>query len=85
MGWDRQRGHCELFAGSNSDIIDVPFSTFNPGTYNYTEERGYFGVTAVADPNINCTLDVMEATSEPAAMAFADLGGLALLVSLRRN
>jgi hypothetical protein len=70
--------------GSNSGLIDVPFSTFSPGTYNYTEPGGYSGGTAVFGPNINYTLDIV-AAPEPCSVALAGLSGIALLVSLRRK
>jgi hypothetical protein len=64
--------------GSNSELINVPFSVFNPGTYNYTQ-------TSVFNPNIFYTLTVVQPTPEPSTLALAGLGGLGLLWQFRRR
>lgn len=70
--------------GSNSGLIDVPFSTFNPGTYNYTQVGQWFDGSSDFGPSIIYNLDIV-AAPEPFSIALAGLGGLAWLVSLRRK
>jgi len=71
--------------GSNSAVINVPFSVFNPGTYSYTQLGHNAGGTGVFNPNINYTLTVTQPVPEPSAIALAGLGGLSLLAYRRRK
>jgi len=59
---------------TDSTIIDVPFSIFNPGTYSYTEMAG----TGVFGQNVNYTLNVVGAIPEPSTLVLAGMGGLLL-------
>jgi len=66
---------------ADSATIDVPFSTFNPGTYHYSTpyNTGTF-VTAM-----NYTLDVLEPAPEPSTLALAGLALFGMIASQRRR
>jgi hypothetical protein len=70
----------------DSAIIDVPYSCFNPGTYQYISpgaaEAGADGGPFTTDLTMNLTVGPVP---EPSTLALAGLGGLGLLLFRRRK
>jgi hypothetical protein len=66
---------------TDTGVIDVPFSDFKPGSYNYTETAG----SGPFSQNINFDLTVVQPVPEPSTLALAGLGGLATLLYRRRK
>jgi hypothetical protein len=65
---------------TDSAIIDVPISIFNPGTYSYAETAGTGGFG-----QINYNLTVVQAVPEPSTWAFLGSGLIGLLMFQRRK
>ena len=69
--------HLIYNAGTESALIPVPYSDFNPGTYQYVYSAGSFFDTAA-------TVDLtVGPVPEPTTLALAGLGGLGLLLFRR--
>jgi hypothetical protein len=69
--------HLTYYAGTQSAIIPVPFSDFNPGTYQTSYAAGTFFDTATT---ANLTIGT---APEPTTMALAAMGGLGGLLTFR--
>jgi len=67
--------------GADSETIDVPLSTFNPGTYTYSTSYGQDGFNS----SMNYTLNVLTPTPEPSTMALGAIGLGGLIIARRRN
>jgi hypothetical protein len=71
--------HLTYDAGSQSALIPVPFSDFNPGTYQTSYAAGTFFDTAAT---ANLTVG---AVPEPTTLALSAIGGLGGWLFLRRR
>ncbi len=69
----------KYIAGTESVLIPVDFSNFNPGTYQSVYAAGTY-----LDTTTTITLTV-EGVPEPSTLALAGLGGLSLLAFRRRK
>lgn len=67
--------------GADSTVIDVPFSSFNPGSYSYIDEAG----SDVFGQDVYYNLNVVEATPEPSVLGLSVVSGAAGLFLIRRR
>ncbi|HEV2695077.1 MAG TPA: PEP-CTERM sorting domain-containing protein [Verrucomicrobiae bacterium] len=67
--------------GADSETIDVPFSTFNTGTYTASTSFGQDGFNS----SMNYTLNVLAPVPEPTTFALGALGLCGLIAARRRK
>lgn len=67
--------------GTDSTVIDVPFSSFNPGSYSYIETAG----SGVFGQDVYYNLNVVEAAPEPSTLGLFAVSCAAMAFWVRRR
>ena len=76
----------EISPASASEVIDLPFSDFNPGTYQYVYPGGpVAGPGAAFTTSLTFNLNIAEPAPEPGTLALAAVGMAGCFAARRRQ